>query len=348
MKVMAPVALPMWAGYRAGRRGERPSNGRVEVIVHGDRVLQSQRRALDEVSSFADAMKGPLLDAIIQAHADSHRGARPRAKITPASLRRLVALDNITVLRDRHRGSAYVAYLFECAWTSSSVVVVAHRDRVVCVGGLEALAVPVRDPARKHPAPRRVPPARRRAARARAREAAKKNPRDLTRRTRRNVVLPTWAAFRAGANAPLSKGVVSVRVGEDPGARSPITPAQRSAFRAIVREARPIQVRLLDAIAAAYPAAIAAFEPARADLPASVDRRTLADLVDLQSVQIHDVEKDGFAYTGYVFACDWEPEHGLGVLLHGARVVEIGGADAAMLTWIAERDAASPDHRPAG
>jgi len=40
------------------------------------------------------------------------------------------------------------------------------------------------------------------------------------------------------------------------------------------------------------------------------------------------VEKDGIPYVGFEFGCTWDEEHGLGVLMHGTRTVEIG--DTAM------------------
>jgi hypothetical protein len=75
------------------------------------------------------------------------------------------------------------------------------------------------------------------------------------------------------------------------------------------------------------------------------DVRTVEDfraLIGLHSVNVHPVEKDGVPYAGFEFGCTWDDEHGLGILMHGARTVEIGGADAAILLWIAKRDAEKP------
>lgn len=63
------------------------------------------------------------------------------------------------------------------------------------------------------------------------------------------------------------------------------------------------------------------------------------DLIGLHAVNIHQVEKDGIPYAGFEFGCTWDAEHGLGVLMHGTRTVEIGGADTAILLWIAKEDA---------
>jgi hypothetical protein len=65
----------------------------------------------------------------------------------------------------------------------------------------------------------------------------------------------------------------------------------------------------------------------------------LKRLIELYSVNVHQIEKDGIPYVGLEFGCSWDREHGLGVLTHGTRVVEIGGADSAILLWIAQDDA---------
>ena len=62
-------------------------------------------------------------------------------------------------------------------------------------------------------------------------------------------------------------------------------------------------------------------------------------VIGLSGINIHQIEKGGLPYVGLELGCTWDVEHGLGALLHGTRVVEIGGADTAILLWIAERDA---------
>lgn len=60
-------------------------------------------------------------------------------------------------------------------------------------------------------------------------------------------------------------------------------------------------------------------------------------LISLRLIYVYALRKDGFPYVGFKFETSWDPEHGLGVLAHENRVVEIGGEDTAMLLWIAER-----------
>jgi hypothetical protein len=65
----------------------------------------------------------------------------------------------------------------------------------------------------------------------------------------------------------------------------------------------------------------------------------LQALIGLHTVHIHQIPNNGVPYAGYEFGCTWDDEHGLGILMHGRRPVEIGGADTAFLLWIAEKDA---------
>ena len=64
----------------------------------------------------------------------------------------------------------------------------------------------------------------------------------------------------------------------------------------------------------------------------------LRSLVGLHTIYVHQAQKDGIPYVGFEFGCTWETEHGLGILMHGTRTVEIGYADTAFLRWIAEKD----------
>ena len=62
-------------------------------------------------------------------------------------------------------------------------------------------------------------------------------------------------------------------------------------------------------------------------------------LIGLHNVHFVPLMKDGLPYFGYEFGCIWDDEHGLGVLMHGRRVVEVGDAQTSFTLWIAERDA---------
>jgi hypothetical protein len=67
---------------------------------------------------------------------------------------------------------------------------------------------------------------------------------------------------------------------------------------------------------------------------------TIADLKRLcgiVSINVHPLARDGVPFVGIGFGCTWEEEHGAGVLLHGSRALECGGADTAILLWMARK-----------
>lgn len=80
------------------------------------------------------------------------------------------------------------------------------------------------------------------------------------------------------------------------------------------------------------------------DLPVAENAADLSALVNIEALYVHQVTKDRIPYVGIEFTCSWDEEHGLGALIHGTRAVDIGGADTAVLLWIAEEDAEQPHH----
>ena len=58
----------------------------------------------------------------------------------------------------------------------------------------------------------------------------------------------------------------------------------------------------------------------------------------LYSVNMHVADGGVVPYIGYELGCTWEEEHGLGVMMHGTRLVAIGHADTALHLWVAQKD----------
>ncbi len=80
-------------------------------------------------------------------------------------------------------------------------------------------------------------------------------------------------------------------------------------------------------------------EEKRALLPVLSSPDDLRQRIGLYAINIHQTDNAGTPYAGFEFGCTWDDEHGLGVLMHGARLVAIGSGDCAHLLWIAEADA---------
>ena len=64
----------------------------------------------------------------------------------------------------------------------------------------------------------------------------------------------------------------------------------------------------------------------------------LVQRMGLSIVHILNIHHDGAAYVGFEFGCDWDEEHGLGVMTHQGRIVVVGQADEAFDEHIAKDD----------
>jgi hypothetical protein len=162
------------------------------------------------------------------------------------------------------------------------------------------------------------------------------------------VTLPVWRGFQSrrapyGAEDSTEPSDGSVELVFAPEGRdeSPLRESEVALVRWAVAHAPEMQSSLLEGLLKVYPALRKRYasyvEPE--DMPPVRAVEELRTLIGLHSVNVHPLEKDGLPYVGFEFGCTWDDEHGLGVLMHGTRVVEISGADTAILLWIAEKDA---------
>ncbi|MEZ4394303.1 MAG: hypothetical protein R3A48_24790 [Polyangiales bacterium] len=163
------------------------------------------------------------------------------------------------------------------------------------------------------------------------------------------VRLASWQGFQSrhgdyasqDTSEP-SDGTVKIVISPEGRDKAPLSEPEIELARWAIAHEREMQVSALAALLPHY----AALRPEYAEfiedpllMPPVVEAEGFKSLIGLHSVNIHQVEKDGRPYVGLEFGCTWDDEHGLGALMHGTRVVEIGGADTAITLWIAERDA---------
>lgn len=166
------------------------------------------------------------------------------------------------------------------------------------------------------------------------------------------VLLRSWAGFqsRRGAYGSLSAHIESDGsaglnvIPQDDDARTPPLPEQANAFGYLVDHEQTVSDSIQRAIFSRYPSMRDSYgysEEEAADLMPEIDGiEKLRSLIGLSNICVLPVAKSGIAYIGFEFGCTWDCEHGLGVMTHKDRVVEVGGADASFLEWIAEDDAA--------
>jgi hypothetical protein len=160
--------------------------------------------------------------------------------------------------------------------------------------------------------------------------------------------LPAWAGFQerlgpyASESAPgPSDGKVqlSVRNPTEQAAKiSPPSNAQERAFCFVRDNDEVLRNKILKAIFEEYPKMRETFreflgEELDQQMPELRESSELKRLIGLSTVHISDVEKEGVAYVGFEFGCTWEEEHGLGVMTHGDRIIEVGDAETAFDAW---------------
>jgi hypothetical protein len=69
-------------------------------------------------------------------------------------------------------------------------------------------------------------------------------------------------------------------------------------------------------------------------IPTIKDILDFKDVLGLSNIHVMSSEKDAFSYIGFELGCEWDEEHGVGVMMHKKRVVAIGQADTAFDDWV--------------
>ena len=162
------------------------------------------------------------------------------------------------------------------------------------------------------------------------------------------ATLPSWRGYRRcggdAAGAGASDGAVVVVFAPEGRGAAPPTGPEQALCRWLVDNEAAVSRAVKAAVFERYAALQAAYghtgRQKAAAMPDLSSADDLARLIGLHAVNVHQIVRDDVPYLGFEFCCAWDEEHGLGVLMHGTRAVEVGDADTAILLWIAERDAA--------
>jgi uncharacterized protein DUF6985 len=164
------------------------------------------------------------------------------------------------------------------------------------------------------------------------------------------TVLPSWSGFqsRRGAygsqdTAKPSDGAVRIVFAPEGRDTSPLTAEDTSLIEWFLQREALVSAAVLSSLLKAYPSlqrdyGYSGKEKAQL-MPDVLKSADFRELIGLHTVFVHPLDKNGVPYLGFELGCTWDIEHGLGVLMHGLRVVQVGGADTAFLLWIAQQDA---------
>lgn len=164
------------------------------------------------------------------------------------------------------------------------------------------------------------------------------------------TTLPSWEGYldRTGTyggpgTAATSDGSVEIVFAPDGRDASPLTEHELSLVSWFTENEVSVSDAAKDAIFRKYPDLQESYDYSLDEkvefMPDISSVGDLKRLIGLYAVNIHQIEMDGLPYIGLEFGCTWDEEHGLGVLMHGTRPVEVEGSDTARLLWIAEQDA---------
>jgi hypothetical protein len=168
-------------------------------------------------------------------------------------------------------------------------------------------------------------------------------------------ILPSWKGFQSrrgpyGARdtAQASDGIVEVVFAPEERGTEPLSEVELASVSWVIENEASISQALIASLFREYRSLQELYKYAgqeKAELmPDIQSAEEFRSLIGLHTVYVHQVQRDGIPYAGFEFGCTWEPEHGLGILMHGNRTVKIGWADTAFLLWIAVKDRALPSN----
>ena len=163
-----------------------------------------------------------------------------------------------------------------------------------------------------------------------------------------NGLLPHWATLQSAAQPNLcddtGDGSFYVTVNSPAGSHDRPAPEQVAALQHLIDNAESVFSAILQSIFDEYSwmredfaECLAPDEAARL-VPELTTPLELLPLLSFGTMNVHRVFNGGLAYIGLSFGCTWDEEHGLGVLIHGSRIVSVGGCDTSFMEWIPESD----------
>jgi hypothetical protein len=139
---------------------------------------------------------------------------------------------------------------------------------------------------------------------------------------------------------------------EPPGnaAEQPLSAEQVNAFRYLLEHEDATRDALLRAIFEEYPVIrknlLQGGVADESEMPDIERAEQLKSHIGLSTIHVLRVARGDAAYIGFEFGCTWDEEHGLGVMMHQGRIVElpdmglgrVNGADLSSEDWVAEVD----------
>jgi hypothetical protein len=151
------------------------------------------------------------------------------------------------------------------------------------------------------------------------------------------VRLPAWAGFQSRGGAYGSKDSsqpsdgsagLTINPAKDAAELTP-TEAQCRAMQFQIERGGEVVQSVLNALLPYYAQLKKNWELDDKLMPAVSNHEAFRKMMGLSQVHVLPHTTDGLAHVGLEFGCNWDDEHGFGVIVHGASVIKVGQADTA-------------------
>lgn len=135
--------------------------------------------------------------------------------------------------------------------------------------------------------------------------------------------------------SPSDLGMAELLVATEDEQEVPPSPLQEAAWYDFIQNNGEIQKRVLDALFRYYNEMRPAYEAMGNEwvekMPKIESPLLLENMIQLQSVALSWPYGGDDVQVGLTYSCEWEVEHGLGVVLVNGAVKTVGGADCAIV-----------------
>ena len=151
--------------------------------------------------------------------------------------------------------------------------------------------------------------------------------------------LKSWKGFQSRQgfygsrdNAEVSDGSVKVYVqGKEIDYVKTTTIQQVNAIKFLVDNSDSVRNALLVGLLNELPSLKEIYDDLIPDINNIEDFK---NFIGLANLHVMTSDKDDFAYIGFELGCNWDDEHGVGIMMHKDRVVAIGQAETSFNSWV--------------
>ncbi len=129
----------------------------------------------------------------------------------------------------------------------------------------------------------------------------------------------------------ISEGFVKVRIeGKQVDSVKTTTLAQVNAIDFLINHSDKIRDALLTGLLNELSNLKEGYDNLTPDISGIED---IKKVIGLSYLHVMSSDKDDFAYVGFELDCEWDEEHGIGVIMHKDRIVTIGQAEITYDSW---------------